>query len=244
MTSTIDGRSEPTLYTDRWREDNSDNAAGPPCGDESGSGGWGRGMWCETISGCLSTGNDGTSFGAANARYLIRGAAWEVGIVGAGTTLGNLTSCQRYATHITEEQVEPTPETIDVFDAAPDIAIRTDFFDNLTDYGSMTADQSLNVGSDEVYVASNGGNEFIAYVLQAQAGATFQLNLSTATGSSVRDATWHNTTTGATQAVTDTVTNGAAVTLTPPSSTDWALHIRFGEQRSLVGGSASGAEFK
>lgn len=189
MVATWTSKSQPIMYTDHWRQESS------------------RGSW------------EGIAFDGPDARYAIRGAAWQVGLVGGTSAVfsardpedGNAYLHENYAT---------------LFTAAPDIGVRTRFFrETVNNLEGLSPAQALLASGSGVMVAADPGSEYVVYATAAHS-PSFELNLLAASGPLT--ANWINVLTGDATTIPG-VNGGAVVSFTPPDANDWVLHLFDGD---------------
>jgi hypothetical protein len=140
----------------------------------------------------------------------IRRAVWEVGLVGGSAIYvgGN-----ENAGHLTETYAKD-------FEAAPDIGLRTRFFqEQILDFRLLNPSDELVLSGRGVVLSANRGREYVAY---DHDGGSFSLDLNNVTGSLTAE--WFNPRTGG-RIDGGTVQGGGARTFTTPTQQDWVLHL-------------------
>jgi hypothetical protein len=143
-------------------------------------------------------------------RDKIRRAVWEIGLVGGSALYvgGNENGGYFSETYASD------------FEAAPDVGIRNQFFDNhIMDFGSLVPHEELIVTGKEVVLAANPGSEYVAYVAD---GGSLELNLSNANMPLCFE--WFNPRTGET-AESGSINPFEKNPFTISSNGDWVLHV-------------------
>jgi hypothetical protein len=146
-------------------------------------------------------------------RDKIRRAAWEVGLVGGSAVYVGGNAHEGY---LGQDYVQD-------FEAAPDLGIRSKFFNlRIKDFANLAPHDEL-LSADQAVLSASIGKEYLVYDAN---GGQIEVNLSGA--SETLSAQWFNPRTGGVIRL-EPVSGGGTARFTTPDSKDWVLHLGLGD---------------